>query len=156
MKNNNNSGFILAETLIVTTFVAGFLIYILVQLSTLSSSYNMNLKYNTVEGLYALEDILYYYKDNVALMSSVTPTNYIDITSCPSSIVSDSAYCQALMNVENIDRLIVAPNNIESVNFSSLNDEELEKFITTSEPKDFLDYRFIAAFNDGTYATIGW
>ena len=57
MKKNSNKGFVLAETLIVTTFVAGILFFMFVQFTSLSKNYNDSYKYNTVEDLYALRNI---------------------------------------------------------------------------------------------------
>ena len=160
MKNSNNSGFVLAETLIVTTLVAGFLVYMLIQLSNLSSGYNNNLKYNTVEDLYALEDILYYLKGDLTFVEYIDSRDfsesYINISDCSLDYISDSAYCSNLLALENINTLIFAPNDLSQVDFSNINNVELKKFISTISSKDYLHYRLIAVFNDNTYATMGW
>ena len=54
MQKKNSNGFMLAETLIVTIFVAGVLIFLFIQFSSLSKSYEESYIYNTVEGLYSL------------------------------------------------------------------------------------------------------
>ena len=49
MNKINNKGFVLAETLIVTSFVAGVLLYLFIQFSNLNKNYNNSFKYNTIE-----------------------------------------------------------------------------------------------------------
>ena len=71
MKKNKNEGFMLAETLIVTTFVAGVLIFLFIQFSNLENSYEESYMYNTVEDIYALEDIKDYIEQDETAMSNI-------------------------------------------------------------------------------------
>ena len=48
----NEKGFVLLETLIVTTFVVSTLIFLYTQFSNIKTSYDASFRYNTVEGLY--------------------------------------------------------------------------------------------------------
>ena len=68
MKKLNSSGFMLAETLIVTTFVAGILIFLFIQFTNLGKAYDDSYIYNTTEGLYALEDIKKYINTDLDLL----------------------------------------------------------------------------------------
>ena len=60
MKKNKNSGFMLIETLLVSTFVLGVLTYLFLQFSALKRSYDDNFKYNTVPSLYGVKNINQY------------------------------------------------------------------------------------------------
>ncbi|MBR6690703.1 MAG: hypothetical protein IKL65_05170 [Bacilli bacterium] len=114
MKKKNNKGFMLAETLVVTAFVAGVLIFLFIQFSNLSNAYDDSYIYNTSEGLYALEDIKDYINSDTAAKTyvekSLDSVDYIDISDC--SIFSDKKYCENLFEIENIENIIIA-NNID-------------------------------------------
>ena len=128
MKKNNNSGFMLSETLIVTTFVAGVLIYLFIQLTKLSTAYEESYNFNTPESLYALEDVKNYMQNDTDLMeyinSNIDSLKYIDITDC--SLVSDSNYCLKLLELENIKDIIITTNLVPD---NEINDYD-ENFIS--------------------------
>lgn len=155
MKKKNNKGFMLAETLIVTVFVAGVLIFLYIQFSNLSSSYDDSFNYNTVEGLYALEDIKTYIESDDSITqyinTNIDTLNYIDITNC--DLFSDREYCSKLFELENINRIIITKNkvNVEEI---KIKDEGLNNFIKKINEIDYQKYRLIASFNNSTYATV--
>ena len=62
MKKNRNKGFMLIETLLVSTFVLGAMTYIIMQFSALKRSYDNSFKYNTVVGLYGIQSLDEYAK----------------------------------------------------------------------------------------------
>jgi len=66
MSRDNQKGFLLAESLIVATFVLSLLIFLFVQFKNLSTSYDSGFKYNSVEGLYALDNVKTYLKENAS------------------------------------------------------------------------------------------
>lgn len=156
MKKNNNKGFMLAETLIVTTFVAVVLIFLYVQFTSLSNSYKKSYKYNTVEGLYAVEDIInYIMNDELAynyIETNIDNSNFIDITDC--SIFLDEAYCSKLFELENIDRILVAQNNFNYNLISNDYNKEFMDFIEKITGEGKQKYRIIASFKNSTYTTI--
>ena len=119
MKKRDNKGFMLAETLIVTVFVAGVLIFLYIQFSNLSNSYDQSFQYNTVEGLYALEDVKKYIETDSSIKkyinSNIDSLGYIDITNCDK--FTDENYCLKLFELENIDKIIITHN---SINFEKL------------------------------------
>ena len=79
----NNKGFMLIETLIVTTFVAGVLLFLFFQLTSLNNSYTEYYNYNTTEGLYALEDVKDYINSDTMFQdyvsNNIRTMKYIDI-----------------------------------------------------------------------------
>ena len=166
MKNTNKKGFVLAETLIVTTIVASFLIYMFVQLTNLKSSYDISLKSNTVESLYALSDIIDFlngdsdYKDYIT--SGIDETSIIRLSSYNCNAISSTSLkstcnkLNSLINYEKISDLYISYNSIDDIDFSSFTDLELKKVIMNAKVNMMLDYRLSAKFTDGTSATVGW
>lgn len=155
MKKNLNKGFMLAETLIVTTFVAGVLIFIFIQFTNLSKNYNDSYQYNTVEGLYALRNIREYILTDSAILTqienSVTEDKYLEITNCTN--FTDKDYCLKLIELENINKIFISTNYINKDLFYNF-DESFKKFINKINSEDSEKYRLIAEFNNSTYATI--
>lgn len=149
------SGYALVELLVVTIFVAGVLIYLIVQFTNLSNSYIYTFKYNTVEGLYSLRNISDYIESDVSatnyIQSNVVEAGYLDITDC--SIFTDTQYCSQLLNLENVKNIIVTTNSFNSDVFSSY-DEQTKQFINKISSTGSEKYRLIVAYNDLTYATL--
>lgn len=151
----NNMGFALVETVVVTAFVAGILIFLYIQFSNISSNYDESYNYNTVEGIYSLRNIRDYVLSDISvnevIESTISNSGYIDITDC--SIFSDSEYCLKLLELENIERVILLYNYFDSNIFSTFNDE-FKKFINRISNTGKEKYRIIAEFDNSTYATI--
>lgn len=155
MKKKLNKGFVLAETLIVTTFVAGVLIFLFIQFSTLSNNYNDSYKYNTVEGLYSLKNIRDYIISDSDFLTyieeNITSAQYIDITDC--ELFTDTKYCSLLFELENIKNIYITLNNFDKTIFEQ-DRESLKDFINKINSEGNETYRIIAQFNDDTLATI--
>ena len=159
MKKMNNKGFALVETLVVTIFIATVLIFLFIQLSNLSSSYEDSFNYNSVEGLYALDDIKDYIEsDTDAYMfieDELSDNTYIDISDC--SVFSGESYCKQLLDLEKIDIVILVLNlaDYESI-LTDMSDypEGLKTFISKINNNGDEPYRIIASFENGTYATV--
>ena len=153
----NSKGYMLAETLIVTSFVAGVLIYIYIQLTNLSNSYEKNHSYNTIPDLYALIDIEYYLKNNSSSKDYIKDMrSFWDITSyCQSRNDAMCTGFKNLSNLENIKRIIITRNDrvvTKSITYS--NEDKFKEFIETIGWEGIEDYRLIASFNDNTFATL--
>jgi len=63
MKKRNNLGFMLTETLIVSTFVTAALLYMFINFRLIYQNYNRTFSYNTVNSLYAVNQIEKYISD---------------------------------------------------------------------------------------------
>ena len=150
----NCGGFMLAETLIVTTFVAGVLIFLFVQFSILNNSYDESYVYNTVEGLYATDDIIDYIKTDSKVLeyikTNVDSNTYVDITDC--SLFINMEYCKELFSLENIDKVFISTNEI-SYDINAY-DDKFKKFISKINKEGNESYRVVAAFKNSTYATV--
>lgn len=157
MKKMNNRGFVLAETLVVTTFVSGVLIFLFIQFTNISKNYENNYTYNTVDDLYALEDVKdYILTDYVALNnieSELDSSEYINISDC--SMFDNKDYCLKLFSIENIDEIIVTKNYFDKNEIINLNQNLLD-FIKKINGTNDESYRLIASFKNSTYATLRW
>ena len=114
----------LIETLIVTTFVSGVLIFLFTQLVTLRNNYDNSYKYNTVEELYSLRNIKDYLLTDVnslnAIKTKVDEDGYIEITDC--SMFSEINYCLKLFELENIKKIFVTENYVYKNIFNNYNE----------------------------------
>lgn len=157
MKKRYNKGFMLAETLVVTTFVAGVLIFLFIQFTRLSNSYNEYYKYNSSEDLYSLARIKFYIENDTTaidyLNTNLTSNKYLDISNCSSDIFSNARYCSELLRLENIDTIYIVTNPIDVSVFEFI-DEDMQKFIKKTGNDGAENYRLVAKFNDGGFATI--
>lgn len=145
----------LAETLIVTVFVAGVLIYLYIQFSNLNKSYEDSYMYNTVEGLYALDDVKAYIESDVQVLeyidTNIEELKYIDITDC--SLFADIDYCVKLLELENIESIFITTNQVPYESIIQYN-EEFTTFINRINKEGIEKYRIVAEFNNSTYATL--
>ena len=153
MKKNEN-GFMLLETLVVTVFVAGVLIFLYIQFSNLSKRYNDSYKYNTAEDLYALEDIKdYILYENISdtVVSNVNSQKYLDISNC--SIFKTQDVCISLLDNLDVDKIFITTNLIQGDSITEYDNDFLE-FIGKIKSEGGESYRLVASFKKGTYATI--
>ena len=155
MKKKFSNGFMLIETLIVTTFVSGVLIFLFTQLVTLRNNYDNSYKYNTVEELYSLRNIKDYLLTDVnslnAIKTKVDEDGYIEITDC--SMFSEINYCLKLFELENIKKIFVTENYVDKNIFNNYNDA-FKNFINKINGEGENKYRILAEFNNSRYATI--
>lgn len=155
MKEKINKGFMLVETLLVTIFVSGVLLFLFIQFSNLSKSYDESFNYNTVEDLYALDDIVKYLDSDLNLKQyvddNIDKMGYIDITSC--SLFENIDYCKKLFELEKINKIFISKNEIDANNIIGY-DESFKKYIGKLSKEGKEKYRVVASFNDNTYATL--
>lgn len=151
----NELGFMLAETLIVATFISVILIYLFVQFRNINNNYEKTLKYNGVNEMYILEQV-YNYLGNIDLsqMSSniiYGDRDYYVLSDCDGSIFSDTDSCQKLFDMAEIEKAIYlkGDNLIASDDFPS----RLNDYIKTIKKNDKL-FIIAALFNDGSVASI--
>lgn len=181
MEKQNNKGFLLAESLIVATFVISVLIFLFVQFKNLAGDFDKSFKYNTVENLYALDNIKTYLQENsnkehtLATLLSEQNKPYISIynkneNNCLS--INDSekylrgtGYCAELMEQQNIKNVIFTYSEIGGENgLKSYLRNNLSSDGISENMKNFIlkvndlkgikkTFRLIAQFNDGSFAT---
>lgn len=155
MKKKLSSGFMLVETLIVTTFVSGVLLFLFIQLATLNNNYDNSYKYNTIEDLYALRNIKNYISNDPSsldiIKTHVDENGFLEITDC--SMFLEINYCLKLLELSNVKTIFITQNNINKDLFNSYNDG-LKNFINKINGDGDNKYRILAEFNNSRYATI--
>ncbi|MCI9233586.1 MAG: hypothetical protein HFH08_03185 [Bacilli bacterium] len=163
MKKLDNKGFMLTETLVVATFVIATLVFLYTQFRTVNRSYSTSFKYNNAEELYALGNMGDYLKLNgmnvVGSVVTSSPEQYLDITSCSGTFLSETDYCKALVNTLGIKQIIVTSENLDSLKSimksNSHIPEEMKDFISVIKyDKTGTNYRLVAWFTNGTFASI--
>lgn len=168
MKKNDNKGFLLTELLVTATLVSTVLIFLYTQFYTIKRSYDTSFKYNTVNGLYALDNVRDFLVENdiYILTQGLNTTSYIDLIE-NNLQPTNQTYFNTLIDGLNIKYLIFTKQNIEDL-INQINSEtaltsenyeyeDLKKFIKRIDfdNQDTNDnYRIIAEFNDGTFASI--
>lgn len=168
MKKNDNKGFLLTELLVTATLVSTVLIFLYTQFYTIKRSYDTSFKYNTVNGLYALDNVRDFLVENdiYILTQGLNTTSYIDLIE-NNLQPTNQTYFNTLIDGLNIKYLIFTKQNIEDL-INQINSEtaltsenyeyeDLKKFIKRIDfdSQDTNDnYRIIAEFNDGTFASI--
>lgn len=161
MKKSNKKGFVLAETIAVSTVVMTSLVIIYTQFVSINNSYNRSFKYNNVNNLYLVENVRNYITDGNLnkLVNALEESNssYIDITSCPNNYFLEYIYCQTLFNYAGIKTILFTKedltdlkNNLTNTNFN----ETMKEFITRISTSDEDNYRLIVEFTDDTFATL--
>ena len=170
MKKSNQKGFMLTETLIVSTFIVSILLFIYVQLRNINANYADSLAYNDVTTIYSAgniknfllednyEELKQYFKDNFSLDPDA-PLVYFDLTTCPASVVSETTYCQALLEQLNIKKVIFTDESNEYLLRFLDNDNNLsnnmKQFIKSQKTDGEIgEYRLYVETSDGKFATI--
>ncbi len=155
MKKNNDKGFVLAETLIVTAFVAGVLIFIFIEFTAISRNYEESYNYNTVENLYSLNNIKEYIISDYEAFSNIKENlnsqKSINLTDCV--LFTNKDYCSKLFELEQIKNIIITNNYFDSNDLSEY-DTDFYKFMKSINSSGNENYRIITSFKDGTYATL--
>lgn len=145
----------LAETLIVTLFVASVLLFMFVQFTNLNKVYNESYIYNSVEDLYSLKNIKEYIESDYSAISyinaNVTYQKFVDISNC--EIFTEKKYCLKLFELENIKKIIITTNKVNYDLFTN-HKTKFKNFINKIEKQSDEKYRIIASFNNDTFATI--
>lgn len=163
----------LAETLIVTTILITSLMIIYLQISNLYLNFTRRSKYDTVNDLYAVNNIRTFIKEDglepliTALNTNINAgkpyvyaiTNATGTSACPYS--TEKSYCSTLKNNLNIKTVIFTSDsltNLKSFDYTNDFSKSLKNFIQTiniNESATLTEgYRLIVEFNDNTFSTL--
>ncbi len=168
----NNRGFLLAESLVVSTFVLTILILLYIQFSNLTTNYKNSYNYNNVESIYSLSSIAKYLEANnndlLSKLSEAKPYVMIynkneetgEIQDCNSEVTTD-AFCGTFLNKIGAKTVIYTYSDISyiqkyiSENEDSNIKQSFREFISKVETASVQNKgRIFAEFDNGTYATI--
>jgi len=154
----NNSGFMLIETLLVSTFVLGVLTYLYLQFSALKRSYDDSFKYDTVPALYGVRNINQYIVQNGGYDSLKATVSAGGEGYTKYSCILDN--CRTLFNELEVDEVLfvndsIFKNNIKTTVSLFSNDDELYRFAKKiAYSTNSGDYHLIVKYKDNTFSTI--
>ncbi len=153
----------LTETLIVSTFVTVTLLYVFIQFRQTNQNYNRTFSYNTINSLYAVEQIRTYILDldfdNIKSTLEGGNKKYLNLTQCPADLFTEKVYCEKLFEALDVKSVYFTFDNISGLK------EEFKKDFNVNEKTiiflDYIDYennssdvRLIVHFQDDTHATL--
>lgn len=163
-----NKGFMLIETLVVSTFIITVLIYLYVQFTNLKRSYDISFRYDTIAGLYGAKEIdkfinnNYGYADFLAEIES-NNNKYIEIINknkCDYLYFSGNInYCEKLVSNLNVKTVLLASTDLtnlkEKLKTNNTYSNDLYLYIKNINPKQKGgSYIMIVEYNDNTFANI--
>ncbi len=162
----NNRGFLLAESLVVSTFVLTVLILLYIQFNNLTTNYKNSYNYNNVESIYDLSSVSnYLLTNNYNLSDQLTESKpYVIVykdESCNMDAGIIDSFCDNLISQMDAKTVIYTSSNISIIQkYVSENDDSninqsLREFISRVETNTVQNKgRLFAEFDNGTYATI--
>lgn len=168
MKKAKQLGFALIETLVVSVFITGVLIYLYIQFQAIHNSYEESFEFNPVPALYAVNNMSQYLvKNELSTVRTTIVSNlataeghYVDITNC-NFATSDTSknYCKELVKRQEIKQLLVVEENM--IDFRTYVKENhpfsgsFEQFIQKLDVANVKgQYRLLAEFTNGQKASI--
>lgn len=162
MKKSDNKGFILAETIAVSTIVLGALVIIYTQFISINNSYYRSFKYNTVDDLYAVNNLKTYIEadgiENLIQYITNSEYTYADITSCSTDYFIEYMYCETLLETLNIKTAIFTKENVQwlqdYLKNNNIFSENMYSFIKSIHSDQSNSYRLIVEFKDDTFGTL--
>lgn len=170
MKKMNNKGFLMVEALIVSTFVVSVLIYFFVQFKKVDESFELSYSYNTVNGLYAVNNISMYldslydntFNEQISSIKITSPYYKViyNGNTIDSNYLTCDTYCTNLMTSLNVKQAILASGDLNDLIANTDGDsfftEKMRDFIKHERSKNLykLDYKILVQFNDDTFASL--
>lgn len=165
--DKNNKGFMLLETLIVSTIILSTLIFLFVQFTNIKSSYEISFKYNTVPGIYIAKELSDFLLENdidTNLSNQLDSENNGFVNIKPHTYINkgENSFYQTMITNMNIKSVIYTSDNLEKLK-TYLNGNSVDKTIFTEKFKEFIfnlktnstsNNRLIIMFNDNTFASI--
>lgn len=171
MNKNNNKGFMLLETLIVSTIILGTLVFLYIQFVNIKRNYDISFRYNTVPGLYIAKEFSGILAETgyTNLKNTLNPTTSYHIIDCEidGGISEPDKFneelCKSFYEKSNIKQILFVRDDLSEfvagLQTGTIIDlkikDELKKFIIRLTTKKNADqYRIIIEFKNKTYASI--
>ncbi len=153
MKEKYKKGFVLVETIVISSVVMGILLILYSQLNMINNNYNKILNYNNIDELYLTSNVIKFLKsDN---LNSLLNDNYTDISACETTLIDEYAYCENLFSNANIVSVIVTngdlvalENELDTLKYS----DKFEEFINYLQPIE--GHYVIVEFEQEQYAAL--
>lgn len=157
----NQKGFMLFETLVVSTFVLGTLIFIYIQFTNIKRNYEVSFKYNPILEVYYAKNMANFltYDGYNSILEELnnSENGFVDITNC---VLSSGTLCVDIKNNIDVKTILFTTSNISKLKIYSKSNnnnfsEEFKKFINfIPENSKNEQYRIIIEFNNGKFIDI--
>lgn len=162
----NNKGFLLVESLVVSTFVLTVIMLLYIQFSNLTINYKNSYSYNNIESLYDLSSVIKYLNKNEYNLSPflTKTTPYVILfenNNCNTNVGFTDSFCKNLINKTGAKTIIYTDSNIDNIQKylsgnedKKINQKFREFILKVNTPIIQNKGRLFAEFNNETYATI--
>ena len=161
-----NKGFILIETLVVSTFIISTLVYLYIQFVNLKKSYDTSFRYDTISGLYSAKEIDQFINENYGYSDFIDNDDFIENkyielinkNKCDYLYFSDNInYCEQLVNKLNIKTVLLSSTDLTKLKEKLKNNNpysnEFYHYIKKMNLKDIKNsYILIIEYNDNTFS----
>ena len=163
MKKNykfDTKGFMLVETLLVSLTIAGILVYMYAQFSTINTSYQRLYSFNTSDSLYRAGVIREFIVNYVGSDAVDFNGNGAKDFKCPEVGLSenDKKYCEGIKTAVSAKKMIVTTRNFNEDKVLDLVGPKekalLTRFFKAMNKDGKGEYRLIVIFEDDTAATV--
>ena len=165
--NKNNKGFMLLETLIVSTIILSTLIFLFVQFTNIKENYEVSFRYNTIPGIYLAKELSDFLvendiNDSLSNLLDSEENGFINIKTHTYINNGENDFYQTMISNMNIKNIIYTSANLEKLNIylnsskvdTSIFSESFKEFILSLKSKNTNNNRLIIMFNDKTFASI--
>ena len=161
-------GFLLAEALIVSTFVLTILIVLFIQFSNLTNNYKNSYSQNNVESIYDLSSVANYLITNEYDLSEYLSIEkpYVLLynnSRCNMDIGLTDTFCDTFMKEMGAKTVIYTSSDVKAIQYYVNNNEDenigqkLREFISKIDAKEIQNKgRLFAEFDNGTFSTIAF
>ena len=160
MKKKSKSGFLLAETIIVSMVVITALIIIYIQFINITKNYQNSMKYNNVDKLHNINQIVKFVEsedtESLVTLLNNSENRYVDLTSCDN--FTEYLYCENLFDILNIKTVLLTDENtstlVNNIKGKNLVGEGMYNFLRRISSDGTNSERIVVEFNDETFATL--
>ena len=163
----NNKGFMLLETLIVSTIILSTLVFLFIQFTNIKTNYEISFKYNTIPGIYIAKEFSdFLIKNNIdsSLSNQLNDSTngFLNIKNHTYIDKGEKDFYTSMINQMNIKQIIYTSDDLTTFkNYlngnnvdTSIFTESFKNFIIKLSTKNSPNNRLIIMFNDDTYASI--
>ncbi len=162
MKKNKKRGFILAETIVISTVVMTSLVFIYIQFNSVNNGFNRTFKYNSVNNLYLTNEVKKFIlnSDSLKLTEALDDNSlsYLDLTTCSTSYFTEYIYCQTLFDNIKAKKVLFTTSDVTNLKTEVASNNSISSglatFIKAINSSNTGSYRIIIEFEDDTYATL--
>ncbi|MBE6160043.1 MAG: hypothetical protein E7157_03230 [Lactobacillales bacterium] len=163
-----NKGFMLIETLVVSTFIITVLIYLYIQFVNLKKSYDTSFSYDTIPGLYSAKEIDKFINNNYGYADFIEEVDsndnkyieLVDENKCDYIYFSGNInYCDRLISNSNMKTVLLASTDIsklkENLKTNNPYSNELYLYVKNMNLKNLENsYILIVEYNDKTFSYV--